>query len=119
MSTSLFDLNGKVALVTGAAQGMGRAMALALAEAGADLMIVDRNEDGATKTAALVGAYGRRGRGRNLRCIGPGADPQLVQRSWTLNLAASTSSATWRATACWEARKRSRLRMSNSRGETW
>ena len=60
MSTSLFDLNGKVALVTGAAQGLGRAMALALAEAGADLMVVDRNSDGATKTAALIEAYGRR-----------------------------------------------------------
>ena len=35
MPSSLFDLSGKVALVSGAAQGMGRAMALALAEAGA------------------------------------------------------------------------------------
>jgi len=35
-------------------------MALGLAEAGADLMIVDRNADGATKTAELIEAYGRR-----------------------------------------------------------
>jgi NAD(P)-dependent dehydrogenase (short-subunit alcohol dehydrogenase family) len=60
MSTSLFDLSGKVGLVTGSAQGLGRAMALALAEAGADLMLVDRNADGTTKTAALIEAYGRR-----------------------------------------------------------
>src|SRR6185503_7001476 len=60
MSTSLFDLNGKVALVTGAAQGLGRAMALALAEAGADLMLVDRNADGTTRTAALIEDYRRR-----------------------------------------------------------
>ena len=52
MSSNLFDLSGKVALVSGAAQGMGRAMALALAEAGADVMAVDRNEDGAKATAA-------------------------------------------------------------------
>ena len=54
MSSNLFDLSGKVALVSGAAQGMGRAMALALAEAGADVMAVDRNEDGAKATAAEI-----------------------------------------------------------------
>jgi len=59
MSTSLFDLTGKVALVTGAAQGMGRAMSLALAEAGADLLIVDRNESGVRNTADEIAAMGR------------------------------------------------------------
>ncbi|MSO23794.1 MAG: SDR family oxidoreductase [Acidobacteria bacterium] len=57
MSTSLFDLTGKVALVSGAAQGLGRAMSLALAEAGADLMLVDRNADGSKETAALIAKY--------------------------------------------------------------
>ncbi|MCC6537762.1 MAG: SDR family oxidoreductase [Bryobacterales bacterium] len=58
MSTSLFDLTGTVALVTGAAQGMGRAMAMALAEAGADLLIVDRNEPGVRNTAAQIALLG-------------------------------------------------------------
>ena len=56
----MFDLTGKVAVVTGAAQGMGRAMALALAEAGADTLLVDCNEAGAEETATTVLKLGRR-----------------------------------------------------------
>ena len=60
MNPKMFDLTDKVAVVTGAAQGMGRAMALALAEAGADLLVVDRNEPGVRRTAAEIAAIGRR-----------------------------------------------------------
>src|SRR4051812_13219459 len=60
MNTALFDLSGKVALVSGAAQGLGRSMALALADAGADLLLVDRNEDGARASAASIAQLGRR-----------------------------------------------------------
>jgi len=56
----MFDLTGKVVLVTGAAQGMGRAMVLALAEAGADTLLVDRNEAGAREAAAAIERLGRR-----------------------------------------------------------
>ena len=56
----LFNLDGKVALVSGAGRGMGRAMALALAEHGADLMLADRNAEGCTRTAAEASALGRR-----------------------------------------------------------
>lgn len=56
----MFDLTGKVAVVSGAAQGMGRAMATALAEAGADLLLVDINETGANRTADTIRAMGRR-----------------------------------------------------------
>ena len=60
MTLSLFDLTKKVAVVTGAAQGMGRAISMALAEAGADLLLVDRNEAGVRQTAASIAALGGR-----------------------------------------------------------
>jgi NAD(P)-dependent dehydrogenase (short-subunit alcohol dehydrogenase family) len=60
MLSKLFDLTGGVAVVSGAAQGMGRAMAVALAEAGADLLLVDRNEPGVHATAEHIRSLGRR-----------------------------------------------------------
>ena len=54
------SLDGKVAVVTGAAQGIGEAIALGLAAFGADLAICDRNEDGLATTAAAVKDLGRR-----------------------------------------------------------
>jgi NAD(P)-dependent dehydrogenase (short-subunit alcohol dehydrogenase family) len=60
MSRDLFDLTGRVALVSGAAQGMGRAMAIALAEFGADLVLADLNLAGAEQTAGHITGLGRR-----------------------------------------------------------
>jgi NAD(P)-dependent dehydrogenase (short-subunit alcohol dehydrogenase family) len=57
---ALFDLTGRVAVVSGAAQGMGEATALAVAEAGADVVLVDRNVPGAERTAENVRKFGRR-----------------------------------------------------------
>lgn len=58
MSSELFDLAGKVALVTGANAGLGQGIALALAKAGADIAVVSRQP--AADTAAQVRALGRR-----------------------------------------------------------
>ena len=58
--TKLFDLTGRTAVVTGSAQGMGRAMALALAEAGADLVLLDRNAAGIEAAAQAIRELGRK-----------------------------------------------------------
>jgi NAD(P)-dependent dehydrogenase (short-subunit alcohol dehydrogenase family) len=55
-----FRLDGEVAVVTGAAQGIGFATAEALSEAGAYVVITDMNEAGAAKAAAKLKAQGRK-----------------------------------------------------------
>jgi 2-deoxy-D-gluconate 3-dehydrogenase len=57
--SGLFDLSGKVAIVTGANTGIGQAIALALAEAGADIAAVGRTP--AEETVAASRAMGRKG----------------------------------------------------------
>ncbi len=56
----MFELNDKVALVTGSARGLGQAIALKLAEAGADLALCDLQAEWLEETAAKVKALGRR-----------------------------------------------------------
>ncbi len=59
MSDSLFDLSGKVAIVTGGSRGLGREMALAFAEHGADVVIASRKLDNCEAVAREVEALGR------------------------------------------------------------
>lgn len=54
------SINGKVALVTGAAQGIGKAIALRLAKDGADIALVDLNQEKLEAAAAEVRALGRK-----------------------------------------------------------
>ncbi|KAI0401643.1 hypothetical protein F4802DRAFT_609220 [Xylaria palmicola] len=56
---ALFSLKGETALVTGGTRGIGQAVAIALAEAGADILLVQRNPE-ATDTKKAIEALGRK-----------------------------------------------------------
>jgi NAD(P)-dependent dehydrogenase (short-subunit alcohol dehydrogenase family) len=55
-----FSLEGKVAIVTGASRGIGRATALAFADAGADVVLGSRKVEDLEKAAAEIRSHGRR-----------------------------------------------------------
>jgi 3-oxoacyl-[acyl-carrier protein] reductase len=77
----LFDLSGRVAIVTGGGSGLGRQMATALAEMGADVVLCARNAERCAQTAAELSALGVRALG--LRCDVTSADDvrAMVERA--------------------------------------
>ena len=83
MSVGL-DLAGRRALVTGGNRGIGRAIALALADAGADVAIFARSEESVRAAVAEVEARGRKG----LALVGDVASEADVARAWEEYVAA-------------------------------
>ena len=60
MTNPTFRLDGKVAVITGASKGLGRAMALGFAEAGADVVVSSRKVDACEAVVKEIDALGRR-----------------------------------------------------------
>ena len=74
---NLFNLEGKVAMVTGASRGLGRAMAVALAGAGADIVAVASASENAAQTVSDIEALGRNSKALGCRQD----DPADVRRA--------------------------------------
>jgi NAD(P)-dependent dehydrogenase (short-subunit alcohol dehydrogenase family) len=74
--SSLFDLNGRVAVVVGGTSGIGKALALGLADAGADVVASARRSDLVEKVAGDIEAMGR----RTLRVISDVRDLESLKK---------------------------------------
>jgi NAD(P)-dependent dehydrogenase (short-subunit alcohol dehydrogenase family) len=74
------ELLGSIALVTGAASGIGEAIAGRLGELGADIAVVDRDGDGARRVARELESAGRRGLAIEVDLVESGRIPGVVAR---------------------------------------
>jgi NAD(P)-dependent dehydrogenase (short-subunit alcohol dehydrogenase family) len=82
VSTERFSLAGKVAIVTGAGRGIGRAIALGFAEAGADVVVMARTAAQIEGVAAAIKATGR----RSLAIPGDVSRPEDIERCVAMTL---------------------------------
>lgn len=82
------DMTGRVALVTGAGSGLGRATSLELAECGAHVLVTDIDSEGAKATVALVGERGGSAEGVRLDVTDAAAVDRVVGNAFAAHGAA-------------------------------
>lgn len=82
MSMDLFDLTGKIAIVTGASRGLGQYLARALAHAGADLVITSRTLDSLKEFTSEIESLGRRALPLALDVRDHQSIQEMVEAAW-------------------------------------
>lgn len=97
----LFDLSGRTALVTGGGRGIGRHLAIGLAEAGADVFVASRKLDACEETARAISEFGRRGVALQVD-VGRSEDvdrllAQVLEQTPRLDILVNNAAATWGA----------------------
>ncbi len=97
----LFDLSGRTALVTGGGRGIGRHLAIGLAEAGADVFVASRKLDACEEAAGAITDLGRRGVAVQAD-VGRSEDvdrlvAQVLEESSRLDILVNNAAATWGA----------------------
>lgn len=97
----LFDLNGKVSIVTGGGRGLGLAVAEGLAEAGSDIVICSRKEDNCKEAARRIAALGVEAAGMQCDITNPDDISRLrdftLERFGKIDILVNNSGATWGA----------------------
>ena len=114
---SLFGLGGRVACVTGGGSGIGAAIAKGLAQAGARIVVIDIDDDGAAATVATIAAQGGKASARPLRRHRPrgGRGDGRRDRRRARRRSTSSSTAPARRSA---ARRRTSRRSGSMRSST-
>jgi len=97
----LFDLSGRTALVTGGGRGIGRHLALGLAEAGADVLVASRRAAACDEVASAVEALGRRAAARAADLSRPEEVDALadwaIERAGRLHVLVNNAGTIWGA----------------------
>jgi NAD(P)-dependent dehydrogenase (short-subunit alcohol dehydrogenase family) len=97
----LFDLDGKVAIVTGGGRGIGRDLAIALAEMGAHVVVCGRNQETCDETAAELAGRGVRALGIRCDVRSPEDVAEVVRRTIAelarVDILVNNAGATWAA----------------------
>ncbi|MGW5176989.1 SDR family NAD(P)-dependent oxidoreductase [Streptomyces sp. NPDC004082] len=91
MALKAYDLTGRTAFVTGAAGGIGRACAVLLARAGAEVRCADRDEQGLHETATLIKDEGGTARTHHLDVTDPAGLQQAMESCERLDVMAAVA----------------------------
>lgn len=82
---ALFSLKGKVALVTGASRGLGRAIAIGLAQAGAEVICSSSKPGGSAETEAEISALGGKAHGIAANLSDPAQVSSLAEQAYAIS----------------------------------